>query len=180
MGRLLDVSLYNPIEGEQCFLDANIWLYLFCPIGNYKKDVVNKYNKFFLKLKLKKARIYTSLMVLSEFFNAYLRIEFKILQTSDPIKYKDFKKDYRQTSDYEVMAKQVCDLMKNTIIKSSIRLDDGFSKLNIDEILDYGTGFDFNDNCYAAICRPHKIKIVTNDKDFLYNFKDIDVVTYWN
>lgn len=179
MSRLFDVSKYDPIAGEQFFLDANIWLYLFCPIGGYRKDEVDKYNKFFLKLKTKKARIYTSLMVLSEFFNAYMRIDFKILQISDPVKYKDFKKDYRTTNDYKILANQVCSLMKNKISKSSIRIDDGFSMVNIEEILDCGTNYDFNDNCYAIICKPKKIKIVTNDKDFLYNFKEVDIVTKW-
>jgi len=179
MSRLLDVSSYNPIEGEQFFLDANVWLHLFCPIGDYKRDTVDKYNKFFLKLKTKKARIYTSLMVLSEFFNAYMRIEFKMLQDTDSAKYIYFKKDYRSTKDYEDLANDVCRLMKNKIIKSSIRIDDGFSKVNIEEVLNCGTSYDFNDNCYAILCKSQKIKIVTNDKDFLHNFKDVDVVTCW-
>ena len=31
---------YEPKDDDRIFFDTNVWLYLFCPIGNYKSEII--------------------------------------------------------------------------------------------------------------------------------------------
>ncbi|MCH8120053.1 MAG: hypothetical protein IIC00_10030 [Planctomycetes bacterium] len=48
MNNVMDVETYVPQDGDKYFFDANIWLYFYCPIGNYNKNTISKY-RWFLK-----------------------------------------------------------------------------------------------------------------------------------
>lgn len=177
MSNIITISSYEPKKDEKFFFDTNIWLYLLCPVGNYNQAVVNKYNMFFSKIVLNKSIIYTSAMVISEFFNVYARIEFSIKQNSDPKKYKNYKNDFRNTKEYETFSAQVCGLIDAKILKYSIRIDDKFSTINKSNLLCQSSSYDFNDKYFVELCKDNKLKIVTNDKDF-FHFKDnIDIIT---
>lgn len=69
---------YEPKADDKIFLDTNIWLYLFCPIGNYKNEIIDQYSTVFYKILKSGCRIYTTSLVISEFFNTYCRIDFRI------------------------------------------------------------------------------------------------------
>ena len=46
MSKTIKISSYNLKEEDRFFFDTNIWLYLFCPIGQYRKECVEKYKEY--------------------------------------------------------------------------------------------------------------------------------------
>ena len=44
MSNKIDISTYNPTKNDSFFVDNNVWMYLFCPVGNYNEYLVNTYN----------------------------------------------------------------------------------------------------------------------------------------
>lgn len=56
----ISVMSYEPNDDDKIFFDTNVWLYLFCPIGNYKSEIVEQYSKLFYKILKSGCRIYTT------------------------------------------------------------------------------------------------------------------------
>lgn len=177
MSNKISILSYTPSSEDKFFVDNNIWMYLFCPLGNYREETVDAYNIFFLKLLQNKCTIYTSTLILSEFFNSYSRVDFNIKKSQNPSRYRDYKRDFRNTDEFNLLSKEICDIIKDKILKYSVRLDDNFSTIDIYSILTEDSNFDFNDKYFAKICEDNNIKILTNDKDFLNLTNNIDIVT---
>ena len=173
----INIDTYNPSSEDKIFLDANVWLYLFCPIGNYRTEVVDTYNRFFGKMLQNKCKIYTTSMVLSEFFNTYTRIDFKIKKKENSLIYKDYKRDFRNTEYFNTLSNDICNIIKDKILKHSIRLSDSFDFIDMINILTSDKNFDYNDKYFAKLCEDNNIKILTNDKDFLNITNNIDIIT---
>lgn len=76
-----------------------------------------------MKILQNKGEIYTSAMVISEFFNVYARIEFSIKKDAEPNKYINYKRDFRNTDEYKELAQKICKLINDKILKYSIRID---------------------------------------------------------
>ncbi len=177
MSKKISLNSYTPNGDDKIFIDANIWLYLFCPIGNYKHDIVNGYNKLFFKLLNSKCAIYTTSMILSEFFNVYCRIDFAYKKKEARNKNLDYKNDFRNTSYFQSLTENICDIINNKILKYSIRLNDEFNNIDIENILISDNNFDFNDKYHAQLCESNNIKILTNDHDFLNLSNNIEIIT---
>lgn len=177
MSKKISLNNYCPSENDKVFIDNNIWLFLFCPIGNHKKNIVNAYNNIFLKMVKSKCTIYTSSLILSEFFNTYSRIDFDICKKNNPDLYKNYKRDFRNSEYYTSLSEDICEIINNKILRYSKRLDDNFHSISIDNILIGEKNFDFNDKYFAKLCEDKDIKILTNDKDFLSFNNDIQIIT---
>ncbi len=172
MNNIIDICTYMPLENDKFFFDANIWMYLYCPIGNYKKDVINKYSSFLKKAYNAKSSIFISSLVLSEFFNAWIGLDFNILKGSDPSKYTNFKrKDFRSTKSYKNSATTIKTVVTKDIMKITKRTDDKFENIILDKLFNEIEASDFNDNYYLAMADLEKFKMVTNDYDFAFSRK---------
>lgn len=165
---IANISSYNPSSTDKLFFDANIWLNLLNPLGSklpeiYKENI----SEFYRKVLNAKSRIYITSMILSEFFNAYARNEFK---TYEKIKNKklNYKRDFRDTYLFKNVIKDIQSLINDNILKDCIKLNDNFSSLNLNSINnnDDFTGYDYNDKFYSLLCESEDITIVTADKDF--------------
>jgi Zn-finger protein len=77
MIKIQDISTYIPKATDIFFFDNNVWMFLFCPIANAKKEQQKKYSQFYKEVNSVSACIWINSLVLSEFCNAWLRIEFK-------------------------------------------------------------------------------------------------------
>lgn len=173
----IPIMAYEPKDDDKVFFDTNVWLYLFCPIGNYKKEIVEQYSSLFLKVLKSKCRIYTTSLVISEFFNTYCRIDFKIKKQENPGKYRVYKSDFRNTEEFNNLAEDICDIINNKIFKYSQRIGDDFNNIDMNKILIADNNFDFNDKYFAQLCEENNIKIITNDKDFLRVSNNVEVIT---
>ena len=177
MSNIINVNTYNPNENDKLFFDANIWMYLFCPIGGYKRDAVKKYSGLLKRVIQSRASIFISSLVLSEFFNAYTRLEFNILKRKDSASYQDFKKDFRKTDRYKELVTSIKTIIKTKILVLSKRISDKFEDIDLDKVFENIEEADFNDNYYKTLLSGEGIKIVTNDYDFGKVDDAISVIT---
>ncbi len=176
MSNRIDVRTYIPQKEDSFFIDNNIWMYLFCPVGNYNENLVNIYNDFFRKILQNKCAIYTSSIIISEFFNSYCKVDYKIQRRSNS-QLRNYKNDFRNTPYFEELSKDICQIIHDKILKYSIKLNDDFSTIDLVSVLNGNKNFDFNDMYIAKLCENHNLKILTNDKDFLNLQNKIDVIT---
>ncbi|WP_270599525.1 type II toxin-antitoxin system VapC family toxin [Clostridium baratii] len=177
MSKKIDLDSFIPKKDDKIFIDTNIWLYLFCPIGDYKKDIVNRYNDIFLKILKSKCAIYVTSLTLSEFFNTYSRIEFEYKKKQTGQKNLKYKREFRNTTDFNVMVEEIIEIINNKILKYSTRINDEFNRIDLNNILISDDSFDFNDKYFAELCEANNIKVLTNDKDFLKISNKIEVIT---
>ena len=169
MHNIVEIDTYIPTADEKFFFDANIWLYLYCPIGNYNNEIVKKYASFLKKVIQSKSSIFISALVLSEIFNSWLRLEFNILKEKYPSKYVDFKKDFRNTQEYKNLVSTIKTAVMSQIMKIAKRIDDKFSSISLDKLFEKIENSDFNDNYLLTMANLEGFKIVTNDSDFAFS-----------
>jgi len=177
MNIIINISSYSPKKSEPFLFDANIWMYLYCPLGNYNKRIIRIYDQFLKQLIHANSTIYISSLVLSEFFNAYCRLEFYIKKKKNPSRYNDYKKDFRTTQEYRELMTIIKKTVKSQILKLAQRIDDEFSDIDIDKLFSIMDKSDFND-CYYHILAEHKnIAIVTDDRDFGIKNSNVKILT---
>ena len=168
---------YEPKDDDKIFFDTNVWLYLFCPIGNYKSEIIEQYSTVFYKILKSGCRIYTTSLVISEIFNTYCRIDFQIKKKENPTKYRVYKSDFRNTEEFNTLTEDICDIINNKIFKYAQKIDDNFNNLDMSKILIADKNFDFNDKYFSQLCEDNNMKIITNDKDFLKLSNKVEIVT---
>jgi predicted nucleic acid-binding protein len=165
MSKIHSIANYNPTAGESFFVDANVWLFLCYPKGNYKRQEAEVYSNFIDKARRAGAKFYTSSQVLSEFVNRCLRNDFQ-LRFKNTSGNKDFKRDFRDTTLYtESLEQTVLPSIKN-ILKLSHRCPDNFDVCNFDQLLDELRIVDFNDACHLQVARRNNWILITHDGDF--------------
>lgn len=154
---------YTFVKDDVLLLDANIWLYLFPAPSNSTNSFIKNYSAAFKNIRIAKATIVINSLILSEYLNRYCRIEYEALHK---VTYSNFKK-FRQSSDYQLVGQQAATYAK-AILKFCAREDDGFSVVNMGQIMnDFETGIvDFNDGLIADSCLRNGWKLVTHDGDF--------------
>ncbi|WP_456273614.1 PIN domain-containing protein [Bacillus sp. AK031] len=177
MSRLLHLSEVVPKENDKYLLDANIWMHLYCSVGNYFEDDVNAYSTFFQNVLEAGSKIYITSMMLSEFFNAYCKVEYYLAKGNRHPKKFNYKKHFRKSEDYEALISLLQNIVSKKILPNTIRLSDQFEILNIQSLFEEKIDFDFNDQYYIQLCEAESINIVTHDKDFFGIVGDIDIIT---
>jgi hypothetical protein len=175
--KIIDIQSYIPQKGERFIIDTNIWLYLFCPIANYKQQLIKPYEKFFETGIKQNSWFHINSLIISEFINRYFRLEFNILNSKSGPLYSDFKKDYRGSKEFLKTASIIKITLQKNIFKISKRIDDQFSKINIDAIINSIDEIDFTDEYISNLSSLDNIKIVTNDFDFGLSKSDIVIIT---
>jgi len=170
----IDINLYQPKTTDKFFFDNNVWMYLYCPIGNHNAYSVSKYSDFFGKVIDAGATIFVSSLVLSEFYNSYSRLDFNIWRNGIA---KDYKKDFRKTERFRETSETIVNTIESRILGIAERINDEFVSIPIEEISEKCKVLDFNDSYYIELSKKHGCKIVTNDRDFLSITDDIEILT---
>ena len=158
------VCNYKFSDGDQLFLDTNIWFYIFGPQEpKYQNNHwMRIYSRIFQRILKAKSRIYIDVLVLSEFINRYAKLKHDVDGPQD-IKFKTF----RTSQDFEPVAQDiVADVQR--LLNHCIRIKSDFATLDMDTLLnDYADGdSDFNDQVITEICKNNGFTLITNDSDF--------------
>lgn len=120
--------------------------------------------------------LFVSSLVLSEFINRSLQIEFCNWKRNTGNVNADFKKDFRQTPEYSNSKEATLSAVKE-ILSLTIRRPDDFNAINVDELLGYGNDCDFNDAYIAMNCKRGNIILVTDDKDFPKSYPNLKIIS---
>lgn len=170
--RAYDASSYIFRAGEKILLDTNIWIYLFPAPVDSSNRFAAQYSAVFSRLMAAGACPVLSPMVLSEYLNRYIRIEW---QGGYEQQYPTFK-DFRKSSDFTQIAASA-KVFAQKILHSCQVHELAASSLNLQQSLDaFATGkVDFNDAVLIDICKQSHFKLLTNDSDFQHG--GIEVLT---
>jgi hypothetical protein len=166
--RIEAVSNYSAKSSDIFFFDNNIWMYLYCPLGNYNKKKQAAYSKFFSYIISRNLHIYTNSLVLSEFANRYLKLDFEIEKKNNIGIYNSFKKDYMPSNH----GKQTINTVKThlqQIYKLCQKASDEFNSINMLEVFSLFTEIGFNDSYYVHQAIKKNWIIVSDDSDFTIN-----------
>ena len=155
------VENYKFEPGDEFFLDANIWLYIYGP----QKPVdwrVETYSWTLGRILEARCRIFIDVLVVSEFINTYARKKWRLV--APDIKYF---KQFRKSSAFNPVAEEIVDNVKRVLNHCS-RIESGFEVLGIIDLLDdYAKGHsDFNDQVITDICKQKELQLITHDGDF--------------
>ncbi|MCG6186559.1 hypothetical protein [Maribellus maritimus] len=175
---IININSYTPNPNDSFFFDNNVWMYLFCPLGNYNANKQSAYSSFLQRIRSSKSAVYLNSMVLSEFANTYLRLDFGQWKDATENYSADFKRDYVGTQQYKNTTDEIR-IHINTILGICERITDSFSGINMTEVLKHFQNIDFNDSYYIEL--GEQWKFVTDDRDFTsYTNHDLDVITFGN
>ena len=117
-------------------------------------------------------------MVLSEFCNAWLQIEYKRwIKRPENVVRNNYKKDFVPSITY----KEIISEIKSTltlILSQSERSSDNYNAVDLGKIYAELEYCDFNDSYYLELSRMNNWKIVTDDADLFKNNKvQVEIIT---
>ncbi len=158
-----DLTAYSFSKGETFLLDANVWLYLYPPPFKSTSKFSTQYTNGLKSMQSAGAQLIMDAMVLSEYLNAYCRIEWKALHQ---IQYPKFK-SFRKSAAFKAVGNSAASSTRS-MLKLCTCHDHPFAAANINQVMaDFASGaIDFNDGLLAETCRHNGWKLVTNDSDF--------------
>ncbi len=160
----LSVRDYHIKSSDVFFFDNNIWMYLACPLGNYALYKQKAYSGFYSYVLERKNQIFINSLVLAEFSNRFLKLDFN-LRYGNRAKQYHYKKDYVGTKYYlDTIAVINAELHK--IVSFCTRCSDEFNAINFEEVLQLFNEIGFNDSYYCHLAASKKWIIVTDDSDF--------------
>jgi predicted nucleic acid-binding protein len=167
-----DIQGYKFSETDDLLFDANIWLSVYGPLAG--QDWRTKvYSNALSRIRRSGGRIHVDVLVLSEFINAFARIEYNQLPPSDkPERFKEF----RDSEDFRPVAEEIA-IGAREIVSKCARCSSRFDRVDIIALLEEyeSNSRDFNDLMLAEICRIGELILVTHDGDFAPH--DIPILT---
>jgi predicted nucleic acid-binding protein len=167
-----DAAKYVFQKNEQILIDANVWIYLLPPAAQPAPGFAWRYSAALKNLLAAGASPVVESLVLSEYLNRYLRLEFDAAWRRTYGNYKNFRK----SGDFAPLA-QVAVANAREILKLASPQDTLLSQADIPAILNEtedGT-LDFNDGVLIETCRVRGWKMLTNDGDMTHG--GIEVLT---
>ena len=177
---IINIKSYSPKSSDVFFFDNNIWMFLFCPLGNYNQSRQKIYSAFLQSVQSLKATIFINSMVISEFANSYLRMDFAQWKNTTKKYTADYKRDYVGSAQYSATVEEIKIQIK-TIMRFCEKSSDNFNAININDVFTHLQSIDFNDSYYIELAKLDNWKIVTDDKDFTnYTNHNLDVITFVN
>jgi len=157
-----DTGKYVFQAGERILVDANVWLYLQPSSVQPPPHYAGQYSAALKNIITAGAQPVIDALVLSEYVNRYLRLEY---DASYKAKYPKFK-NFRNSRDFPAVAKSAVAEAKQ-ILAIAASEDTAMSALSLADILgetEAGT-LDFNDGVLVELCRLRGWKLLTNDAD---------------
>ena len=141
-------------------LDANIWLFIYGS-QNPGDARVRVYSSAFRRILEAQSRIYIDVLIVSEFINAYARLQWQIRAPDSRFK------AFRSSPEFREVAQEIADNAKRVLSHCS-RVESHFDTLDTDDLMDeYAQGgADFNDQVIRNLCRSRSLKLITDDRDF--------------
>jgi predicted nucleic acid-binding protein len=176
----IDITRYYPSSSDIFFFDNNVWMYLFYPLGDYNKKRQKHYSSFLQNIQTSRSSIFINSMVLSEFANRYLRIDFDLWKQKTGNFSYEYKKHYVGTTRYTETVEEIKTQIKQ-IMRCCERASDDFNAIDINRVFQHFQYIDFNDSYYLELAIRSKWKIVTDDEDFItYQNHKLEIVTICN
>jgi len=167
---IIDIRSHVPESKNVYFLDCNVLMYLHYTNGSYAAATIYDYSRLVTQIIGAHAKILITDVLLSEFINTYIQVEFHRLADINcwPHSKQYFKHHFKLSADYATILQEieyiitrqlfpVCELVNCEFSGFGDKLSTLFSRANT---------FDFNDRYYAYEMSKYHAFIVSNDADF--------------
>lgn len=167
-----DAASYRFRADERILVDANVWLYLQPPAAQPAPRWAAAYSGIFSRMLVAKAKPVVDALVLSEYLNRYVRIEYDACWKASYPKFKNF----RQSPDAADILCAATDEIAQ-ILKNGVPCDTPLAGIDMPAVLgavQSGT-VDFNDVLLIENCRLNGWKLLTHDSDMTLG--GIDLLT---
>ena len=157
-----DASIYAFNAGEPILVDANVWLFVQPPAAQPPPYFAKSYSAALKSLLAAGAQPVIEVLILSEYLNRYLRLEYNAAWRNTYPKFKDFRK----SADFPPLAQAAVADAKQ-ILKVAAPQDTSLSTTNLSAIFaeTEAGALDLNDGVLVENCRLHGWKLLTNDGD---------------
>lgn len=159
-------------SNQSFFFDNNVWMFLYCPIGNFNEKKQQLISSLFEKILSRNCSIVINSLILSEFSNSYLRLDFNLWKDENQSPLANFKNNYFNTNRAKETREAISLTIKNNILKISERYPDSFNSIDFEEILNTFKVLDYNDTIIYNECKNKNWILVSDDDDFA-QFNDI-------
>lgn len=168
---LSSLNTFN--DSDKIIIDANVLIYVYCPLNSSSyDDFISHYTEILEKISKAKASVFVNSLIISEFINRWLRMDFK----KSPFASADFKKDYRASERYRNTMRVILSELKKFYRQHKVtNIDDNFSNINFLSHYDKEIQNDFNDIIIAENAISNKCKILTQDGDFS-KYSNVEVI----
>lgn len=160
---------------QSFFFDNNIWMFLYCPISNFNDTKQQTTSTLFEKILSRNGAIIVNSLIISEFCNAYLRLDFNLWKSENQNPTANFKNDYFSTQRAVDTREDIANTVKNKILKISEKHPDSFNAINFDSIFKTYKLMDYNDAVIYNECKNKNWILVSDDGDFT-KFDDITII----
>jgi predicted nucleic acid-binding protein len=162
---------YNPssissINDKKIFFDANILIYLFGYGTPTNANWEDQYARLYSNLSKQKNSFVVDFIVISEFVNRAIKIEYKNYLannhlTENNCKYKDYRNSQNGQDALEDIYLTVTDDILNEfeVVEKSYSKNDLIFMCTVDSL-------DFSDKAIVKICKDNQFILLTNDTDF--------------
>ncbi len=158
-----DVRAGLKIAGRSILFDTNVWININ---GFDVRPGARDYSAFYSELLRSDNTIVICDVVLSEFYNACMRIEYNIRKNEAPIQGLSFKKfrDHQDTFIYKDSLKDTCLNLLDECSFAQLEVDARQLGIVVEE--SSATKLDFNDISIRNLCLEREFILVTDDIDF--------------
>ncbi|MBR3614173.1 MAG: type II toxin-antitoxin system VapC family toxin [Clostridia bacterium] len=109
--------------------------------------------------------VYIPAIVISEFINKYHRLEWNNIKKRIGRKNYDYKRDYRNSTDFIKNNKFIMETLKTTILSRCKMIEDKFTVDNKDILFNVNEGQDFNDVLIINIANKNGLYLISADMD---------------
>lgn len=175
--KVIDITNYSPKSLDIFFFDNSVWMYLFCPLGSYNINKQKHYSSFLRSIESSKSTIFISSLVISEFANRYLRMDFERWKIETGKANANYKKDYIGIERYKDTIKEIMQSI-NYIMMFCQKSHDNFNAIELKKVFQHLSEIDFNDSYYIELATLGNWKIVTDDFDFVkYSNHNLEIIT---
>lgn len=165
--KTVNIRDYTVGPSDKFFFDTNVWLFINGPMAGTNEPKQKKYSSLLQQILSRKAGLYVTSMVVSEYVNRVMRMKFNFWRDADRSNRinAEYKRDYRSTSDYEEALKGAVLQVKEILSLASRRPDD-FHRIDMDLLLQkLGRNCDYNDAYIIRCCEQDHLTLVSDDKD---------------
>jgi len=162
-------------SNQSFFFDNNIWMFLYCPIAHYNEAKQNTVSTLFEKILGRNSSIIVNSLIISEFSNAYLRLDFNLWKEEIQNPLVNFKNDYFSTKRAIDTRSDIANTVNNKILKIAEKHPDSFNALNFNNIFSSYKVLDYNDSIIYNECKNKNWILVSDDSDFT-KFDDISII----
>lgn len=171
----IEDHLWSP--QSRVFFDTNLWIDLRGPLASLD-DSYEPYREAFAEAARRRARIFVHPVVIGEYTNRCARKRHEQWQGDDDGRAATDFKNFRKSRDWEGVAKETADNVKNLLLKGRSWCDRPLSKPDLDKLIDtFREGsYDISDLMIGRLCERDGLVLVTHDRDFA-KFADLEVLT---